>query len=906
MPASRLSPATPLHGAEKIHPSLPIFAFAKGDQSIVYTPGHSAFVSANFLAALKGHWSQSAASSSTVMETAAHLESLAHAQVKAWNLLAESLFQPECLTLYPSLRCNSRCIYCYSRHAFASNPASSATLSLDLVRSAAERVAENCACKGLPFSLVLHGGGEPTQETALMREMVAITSQAAQAHGIAWQSYLATNGCMEDSQLRWCAANFSHIGLSCDGPPDIHDAQRPSLDGRLSSQCVARAAQVWRECGAYFSVRATIIPRHAHRQSEIASYICNILGAREIAFEPAYRPRPDQAAPFTVENAASFASAFLKARRLAQSLGATLNCSLVRPTELHGPFCNALRNVLQLTPDGGAAACFLCASAESHPSLLLAPGHNILAPDSSLRARTAALRRAAAQVPSRCQSCPNIYHCARECPDFCLLDGSLDAREPGFRCLVAQQVGQALIFEATAAAAQPAKTDVVSAASGTGASDLLAHLAECHFDTAPLLEGYMGAADLFSGERRSLPEPVWVRRKFEDGPTRACKKLEATRPSPDPLSVYLHIPFCDRRCGFCDCYSFPLRQHKRETESRFLSALEQELEAWARLPAVLGRPATTIHFGGGTPTTFSPDLLARIVDRLKTSLKLEGQPEWALESTSSPLTPDCLQHLRALGFTRLHLGIQTMEDPIRHRIGRLESAEFVASKITAALRAGFILSVDVIYGLPGQTVPSLLDSLAQLVGLGVHGVSLYQLQQGRRNRLFLEAAGGKARDPLLEYAMFAAAEHFLRSRGFAKNHFAHFARPEDENLYYRHAARGEDLLALGPIADGALGGYHYRHAGLQEYMRASAEPHPRLEGGMKEIASSPARRKARAHLMAGSISLRLLEQAAAAHLLPNWLDRKMLLPADDSGLYSLSANGSWFLNQLLAELEAVP
>jgi oxygen-independent coproporphyrinogen-3 oxidase len=248
--------------------------------------------------------------------------------------------------------------------------------------------------------------------------------------------------------------------------------------------------------------------------------------------------------------------------------------------------------------------------------------------------------------------------------------------------------------------------------------------------------------------------------------------------------------------------------------------------------------------------------------------------------------------------------VQTLDDDIRRVIGRLEPGQAVLLKVASALQTGFILSVDVIYGLPGQMVGGLLNTLSKLIEIGVHGFSLYQLQEGPLNRRFMKESGALHRDPLLDYAMFAAAEKYLLKRGFEKNHFAHFARKEDGNLYYRHAVRGEDLLAFGPVSDGVFGDYRYRHVGFRDYMNSRTRNHPRLEGGVCETSEELHLRRVISHLMAGSISFELLQHAGAENMLPVWLGQRMLEPAELLGWYSLTANGSWFLTRMIGELEA--
>jgi radical SAM protein with 4Fe4S-binding SPASM domain len=126
-----------------------------------------------------------------------------------------------------------------------------------------------------------------------------------------------------------------------------------------------------------------------------------------------------------------------------------LQISGIRIDEIHGPYCNPLRDVLQLSPDGRASACFLTADGDREDDEVLALGHyddtsGIFVID---HARAAALRSRAARIPERCHACVNVYHCARDCPDTCVITADSSARDGGFRCRVQKLLAHELIRE---------------------------------------------------------------------------------------------------------------------------------------------------------------------------------------------------------------------------------------------------------------------------------------------------------------------------------------------------------------------------------------------------------------------------------------------------------------------------
>jgi coproporphyrinogen III oxidase-like Fe-S oxidoreductase len=166
------------------------------------------------------------------------------------------------------------------------------------------------------------------------------------------------------------------------------------------------------------------------------------------------------------------------------------------------------------------------------------------------------------------------------------------------------------------------------------------------------------------------------------------------------------------------------------------------------------------------------------------------------------------------------------------------------------------------------------------------------LQISKRNQRFLERQGITAQDAARDYELFLAADERLVSAGYRKNHFVHYARPRDTNLYYTHLVRGEDLLALGPTADGVFGAYHYRHPEYSEYVGGAA---PALEGGVLENALEQRIRPLVAALMAGSVT--------DAMPVERWLERGLIQQRADG--FSLTATGSWFLGEMLGEVKDI-
>jgi uncharacterized protein len=388
---------------------------------------------------------------------------LAAARHKAWE---EAPFDPVCLTLFMNNACNLACTYCYAqperypfpasatRHSPAieldSKPNRATWLDPDVITAAAQLVAQNCRRRGSPFYVVFHGGGEPTLHRGRADEALSVLEREAAAHDVRIFRYVATNGVMSEKKAVWLARRFDLVGLSCDGPADIQNAQRPLWDGGPTAHRLEQTARILHAQGTRIHVRVTVTRDNMHRQAEIVAYVCEALFPEEVHLEPAYRggrAEPDSC-PRTPD-AATFLQNFLQARRVAQQHGVPLIYAGCRLGEIHGPYCNLLRDVLNLVPGGTATACFkqtpaskAAASGMAIGALDEQTGHFII---DDVRVRN--LRQRLTASLAACHHCFNRFHCARACPDRCVLD---DARQPhnraldgSFRCLV--QKGLALV-----------------------------------------------------------------------------------------------------------------------------------------------------------------------------------------------------------------------------------------------------------------------------------------------------------------------------------------------------------------------------------------------------------------------------------------------------------------------------
>jgi oxygen-independent coproporphyrinogen-3 oxidase len=253
-----------------------------------------------------------------------------------------------------------------------------------------------------------------------------------------------------------------------------------------------------------------------------------------------------------------------------------------------------------------------------------------------------------------------------------------------------------------------------------------------------------------------------------------------TRAADRPRSAYVHVPFCRHRCGYCDFTLIAGRDDLRET---YLDALEREMDAALTGPIELD----TLFFGGGTPSHLTGEQLRQLFAVVGRHFRLPKSsetsevfaPEISLEANPLDLTEDTLALLAELGVNRLSLGVQSFDADVLRLLERDHTPDDVRCLIPRAQRWFHNLSVDLIFGVPGQTLGSWRDSLRQAIDLGVTHVSTYGLTFEKGTAFWTRRSRGELQsvDEELERDQYTAARDDLAAAGFEQYEISNFARP---------------------------------------------------------------------------------------------------------------------------------
>ena len=290
------------------------------------------------------------------------------------------------------------------------------------------------------------------------------------------------------------------------------------------------------------------------------------------------------------------------------------------------------------------------------------------------------------------------------------------------------------------------------------------------------------------------------------------------------LGLYVHIPFCKQKCVYCDFYSLPRSENRMDD---YTQALCSHLAGIS--PRATGYTVDTVYFGGGTPSYLGPERLTKLLNTIRAHYSLSPEAEITFEANpDSACDANTLRILRHAGFNRISLGMQSACDEELRRIGRIHTAAQLTAAVAAAREAGFEnLSLDLIYGLPGQTMSRWQENLAAAVALQPEHLSCYGLKVEEGTPLFAMADSVDLPDDEIQAEMYLYTADYLHKQGYEQYEISNFARPGRESRHnLKYWTLGE-YLGFGPGAHSDFGGVRFAWArDLAGYIRGAESGEP--------------------------------------------------------------------------------
>ena len=278
--------------------------------------------------------------------------------------------------------------------------------------------------------------------------------------------------------------------------------------------------------------------------------------------------------------------------------------------------------------------------------------------------------------------------------------------------------------------------------------------------------------------------------------------------TPRPLGLYLHIPFCRQKCAYCDFYSLSGQDARMDD---YVDALCAHLTEAA--PSASGHQIDTIYFGGGTPSLLGTKRLTTLLKTIFKRYHVAKDAEITLEANPESAGDwKALKALRKAGFNRLSLGMQSASDAELQHIGRVHTMAQVTAAVEAARKARFEnLSLDLIYGLPGQSAEQWQENLAAAVSLAPEHLSCYGLKVEPGTPLFARQAEENLPDDEAQADMYLYTVEYLAQNGYAQYEISNFARPGRESRHNLKYWTLQEYAGFGPGAHSDFGGVRYAY-----------------------------------------------------------------------------------------------
>jgi oxygen-independent coproporphyrinogen-3 oxidase len=352
-----------------------------------------------------------------------------------------------------------------------------------------------------------------------------------------------------------------------------------------------------------------------------------------------------------------------------------------------------------------------------------------------------------------------------------------------------------------------------------------------------------------------------------------------TLPAQVPLGLYLHIPFCRKRCKFC-YFRVYVDKNANEVE-RYVAALSREIELISRLPVMGGRPFRFVYFGGGTPSFLSAKQLTSLVDRLRANIRWDQAEEVTFECEPGTLSQPKLETLKALGVTRLSLGVENYDDQVLEENGRAHLSHEIERAWQWIKDLGFPnTNIDLIAGMVGETWPKWRETVRRAIAAEPDSVTIYQMELPF-NTVYSQSLlhGDQHSSPVADWPtkrawVDYAYDQFL-SAGYSVSSAYTLVRDKNKvNFSYRdNLWHGSDLLASGVASFGHVSGVHYQNLPeWNDYLTTCERGELPLSRGLQCSPNQLLTRELILQLKTGRIDPGYFKRKFAVDILDQWRD----------------------------------
>ena len=364
-----------------------------------------------------------------------------------------------------------------------------------------------------------------------------------------------------------------------------------------------------------------------------------------------------------------------------------------------------------------------------------------------------------------------------------------------------------------------------------------------------------------------------------------------TRNNKIPLGIYIHVPFCRSKCQYCDFYSVTTKETR--VLDGFVDAVCRHVrEAGELAPGYL---VDTVYFGGGTPSFLGADALAQILSVIRKSFDVASSAEITFEANPDSVSDRLLRRLRSEGFNRVSLGIQCDNDEILKKLGRPHSYENAVNAVTRIRKAGFRnLSLDLMYGLPFQTLEDWENTLQNVLELHPEHISCYGLKVEEGTPLYEYREYCNLADDDTQADMYLSAIRILRSRGYRQYEISNFCRKGHVSRHNLKYWTGGEYLGFGPDASSDFAGSRFR---VIRDLNAYVEQIRRGGQVLQDVQQIPLRERAGEYLMMRLRTVSGLDPREYEHqyMLPFGPLERKLEEAQSRALAQKTYDGRWHL-----------